>query len=190
MRKRWKKLEAGDIKLLFIPVRYIILLAIVLSISVIYRIFAIATVFPVFFVLKLLFGNVSLVFNPNILNQIIIIQGKTIIELIPACIAGSAYLFLLALNLTVPMERKKRIFSITMSILIFLGINILRIVVFSAIYHLQYPYLDFTHKLFWYLLSTIFVIGIWFFVVKIYSINEIPVLTDLKFIYSKILKKQ
>ena len=56
--------------------------------------------------------------------------------------------------------------------------------------HLNSPYFDFTHLLFWYLLSTIFVVAIWFLIVKIYKIKEIPIYSDVMLIYSEIKNKK
>jgi len=46
-------------------------------------------------------------------------------------------------------------------------------------------FFDFTHKIFWYAGSTIFVIAIWFLEVKIFKIKGIPIYDDLKFLYKK-----
>ncbi|MBR9704892.1 pacearchaeosortase, partial [Candidatus Pacearchaeota archaeon] len=74
------------------------------------------------------------------------------------------------------------------SILMLLIINIIRIIFFSILYHQSTPFVDFTHKLFWYIISTILVVVIWFINVKIYKIKKIPFYTDLKTIIKQIKK--
>ncbi len=170
-----------------IPVRYLILLGIVLSLPIIYIIMTPLTVYPVYFLLKL-FVKITLVFQNLTYN--FILGNKTIIELVSACIAGSAYLGLLILNLAVPMERKKRIYSIIFSALILYVLNILRITVFSLFYYYNVPFVDLTHKFFWYGLSIIFVVVLWFLVVKTFKIKQIPAYSDIKFIYLHIKNKR
>ena len=40
----------------------------------------------------------------------------------------------------------------------------------------------------WYLGSTLFVIGIWFIEVKLFKIKEIPIYSDIKFLYLNLRK--
>lgn len=164
-----------------ILLRYIILLVLMFTLPLIYKILLPLTIYPVAGLLKIFY-------QVSVQKDIIMIGLQTPIQIISACIAGSAYLLLLILNLSVPMKTKKRIYSIALSILVLLGLNILRIFILSILYHNNFKFFDFTHKLFWYALSTIFVIGIWFLIVKIFSIKEIPVYTDIKYL-SKNIKK-
>jgi len=180
------KKRAGNSKdskrLIFILIRYLILLASMFSLPIIYWIFTPITSYLSFYLLKLFFNEVY------IFNNMILISPETIIELIPACIAGSAYLLLLILNLTVPMDFKKRIYSILGSFLLLLILNVLRISILASLHKINYELFNYTHLLFWYILSTIFVIGIWFFLAKAFSIKEIPIYTDFKYIISRTKK--
>jgi exosortase/archaeosortase family protein len=162
---------------LFIIFRYLILLILMFSLPAIYKVFSILTIYPVIFLLRLIYPSVLLFRN------IIAINMNVYIQIIPACIAGSAYLLLLILNLSVPITAKKRVFSLVLSILILLCLNILRIFFLSVLYYNKSNLFNFTHLFFWYVLSTIFVIAIWFFIVKIFSIKEIPIYSDLKVLY-------
>ncbi len=182
MKKRVEKIKIRDIFL--IPTRYIILLILMFSTPLIYSIFAPLTVYPVVFLLKI-FVNVSLE-----ANNILILGNKTLIQIVPACIAASAYLLLLILNLTVPMKAKTRVYAVLLSFLILLILNISRIFFLSLLYQNNFVFFDLTHKLFWYGLSTIFVVAIWFLIVKIFKIKDIPVYSDLKFIYTQIKRKK
>jgi exosortase/archaeosortase family protein len=126
------------------------------------------------------FYKVSIIGNTISLNNI------TYIEIISACIAGSAYLFLLILNLTTPMENKKRFFSIAFSFLALLILNVFRIFLLSILYYNNSIFFGLTHLFFWYFLSTFFVIFIWFLSVKLFSIQKIPIYSDIKYIINRI----
>ena len=163
--------------------RYLILLFLVLSFSLFYEFLTNITLFFSAGLLKLFFNSVF------INNATIIINSGVMIEIIPACIAGSAYILLLILNLTISMKIKQRILSILLSSLLLFALNVLRISFLSVLYYNNFLFFEFTHKLFWYLLSTIFVVGIWFFTAKIFAIKEIPVYSDIILIMKVIKNK-
>jgi exosortase/archaeosortase family protein len=110
-------------------------------------------------------------------------------ELVPACIAGAAYYFLLILNLTTPMPVRKRIASITFILSAFLVLNVLRIIIFATLLTQGYQYFDFTHIAVWYFGSTVMVVLIWFVNVLIFRIRAIPVYHDMKGILSDLRRK-
>ena len=169
----------SDKKLILIPLRYIILFILALNLNLIYKIFTPLTIYFSVVVLKLIYP--VMYFG----NQIMINQSK-IIEIIPACVAGSAFLLLLILNLFVEMKPKQRIYSIFFSFLLLFIINIIRIVVFSILLVNDFKFFFIVHKLSWYVLSTILVIGIWFLTVKIFKIKNIPVVSDIKYFLNNI----
>ena len=163
-----------------ILLRYAIILALGLgNLILFYKVFSPLTIFPTYYLLNLLLGNVQLIDNS-------IILGSYTIEIIRACVAPTAYYLLLALNLTTPMNTKKRIHSILFSFTLLLAINIIRIVILSLMFVNQNTAFDFTHKLLWYGLSTIFVAGIWFITIYQYKIKEIPLYSDF-LIFKKII---
>ncbi|MEM3091090.1 MAG: pacearchaeosortase [Candidatus Pacearchaeota archaeon] len=166
--------------------RYLILLIFAISnLAIFYIIFTPLTAYPVYWILGLFFDTALLS------NTIIIINNSFSIELIEACIAGSAYYFLLILNLSTPkIKLKTRIYGVIFSFLVFLILNILRISILSLIAISGSSFFDITHKIFWYLVSTILVVGIWFLEVKIFKIKEIPFYSDLKTIYKKSVFKK
>ena len=108
------------------------------------------------------------------------------IELIPACIAGSAYYLLVILNLLTPMSFKTRAKSLLFLTLTFLIINSIRITIFSVLALNNYSYFDLAHKLVWTLGSTIFVIILWFSSTIIFKIDKIPIYTDIRRIINAI----
>ncbi|MBI3622835.1 pacearchaeosortase [Candidatus Pacearchaeota archaeon] len=156
--------------------RYVFLALIaVFAFDFIYTIFRPLTIFPVYYLLRIFF-NASL-------NHNIIFIGIPI-EIIDACIAGSAYFLLLFLNLSIPkIKFSKRVKLILFSFLVLLLINIFRIFLLSLLAASGSSLFDIAHKFFWYSLSIIFVVGIWFFEVKLFKIKQIPVYSDLQPLY-------
>lgn len=162
--------------------RYLLMILAALSnLWIFYAIFTPLTVYPVYW-LTSIFLDVLLVLGHI---PLLLINYSIPIELVPACIAGAAYYLLFILNLSVPkitpIQRFKMLLFAFGSLLI---LNILRIILMIFLYVQEYPFFDVTHTIFWYGISTIFVVGIWFAEVKIYKIKDIPVYSDLKFIFS------
>ncbi len=154
--------------------RYLILILIgIPNLWLFYLIFTPLTIYPVFFLL-------SLFFNATLTNNFITLENSFLIEIISACIAGSAYYLLLILNLAIPMKINKRLKILLFSFLSLLIINILRIFLFSILFVSGTSVFDIAHELFWYFGSTLFVIGIWFAGVKIFKVKKIPFYSDLK----------
>jgi len=160
--------------------RYFILVIFAISnLSILYTIFTPLTIYPVFIILKGIYGSVILQNSEMLIN-------KEVIRLIPACIAGSAYYFLLILNLSTPMKPKTRVYSLIFLISSFLILNIIRIIVFSVLALSGFSYFDLAHKLTWYLGSTILIVILWFGNIYLFKIKSIPFYTDLKEIYKDI----
>lgn len=136
------------------------------------KIMLILTIYPVNFLLNLFYE--SIVMSPLILVE------KVSVELIPACLAISAYLLLVSLNLLVSMKPLKRILSLIFSVLLLLLCNVIRIFILTILIIKDVAYYDIIHKFVWYFLSTILVIGIWFLTAYLFKIKEIPVYSDLK----------
>jgi len=164
--------------------RYFLLIILAIpNLWLFYLVFTPLTLYPVYFLLSLFF-EVSL--NSNMLN----FSNSITIEIISACIAGSAYYLLFILNMSVPkIKISKRLKMILFSFATLLIINILRILALSVMYINHFTWFDLAHKLFWYAGSIIFVLAIWFYQVKKYKIKEIPFYSDLKFLYKKITRK-
>lgn len=180
---RTKKDIKEDKKILLIFLRYLILLCSMFSLFIIYQIFTPLTLYPVKFLLSI-FHDVFLY------KDLLIVNLEIFIKIIPSCIAGSAYLLLLILNLTTSMNLKKRIFSILVSFSFLLILNILRIFILSMLYISNANAFNFTHKLFWYFLSSIFVVGIWFLTNKLFALKKIPICSDIRFLLKNIKNKK
>lgn len=160
--------------------RYFLIIALAFpNLYLFYLIFTPLTIYPLYFLFNLFFqatlsGNTFLI-------------GNFSIQIINACIAGSAYYLLFILNLSIPnIKLKKRIKMLLFAFSFLLIINILRIFfLFVILSFLGYSYFAFTHKVFWYVLNILFVIAIWFAEVKFLKIKQIPFYSDLKFLYKK-----
>lgn len=176
-----RKEKEIDIKKSFLEtfLRYvIILLSSINGFWLFYFIFTPLTIYPVYWILNIFF-------NASLLGEIVLLNNIVPIELVPACIAGSAYFLLLALNLsTRDIKIKKRLSMIGVSFLSLWVVNIIRIFSFAMIFMAGYFFFDAAHKLFWYGLSTIFVVVIWFVVVKKFNIKTIPFYSDVKYLYN------
>ena len=161
-------------------IRYSILIIIALfGFNVFYVIFRPLTVYSVT-------GILSIFLETDLISPTILILENIAIEFIPACIAGAAYYLLLMLNLSTPkIELNKRIKFILLSFAVFLIANVLRIFILANIALYKSSFFDVTHLVFWYSLSTIFVIVIWFYGVKYFKVKSIPFYSDLRFLYKK-----
>jgi exosortase/archaeosortase family protein len=167
-----------------IIIRYSLILILGLSnFWIFYLIFSPLTIYLTYFFTGLFFKTALLS------NSIII--GKYSIVFIDACIAGSAYYLLFILNFSIlNLDINKRCKLLFLTFISFFILNVLRIF-FLIVCLIYFPNsFDFSHKLFWYLGSTIFVILIWFFYYKKFRIKEIPFYSDLKFIYKSSLFKK
>jgi len=164
--------------------RYFILVITALpSFWIFYFIFSPLTVFPVYWLIKLIFGA-------TLLGKVIFVGNyPSPIEIVDACVAGSAYYLLLIFNLSIPnIKFSKRVKMVAFAFFSFLIINIIRIVILASIFVLRPDLFDISHKLSWYVGSIILVVGIWFIEVKKFNIKDIPFYSDIKNM-SKNIKK-
>ncbi|MFH1608220.1 MAG: pacearchaeosortase [archaeon] len=164
-----------------LALRYLILIITALpNLWLFYFIFTPLTIYPVYFLLDLFF-------KATLLENTILISNQFSIQIISACVAGSAYYLLLILNLSTPdIKLNKRLKMLLIAFISLLAINILRIFLLSLMFIYGSSWFDITHKLFWYALSILFVMGIWFTEVKLFKIKAIPFYSDIKFLYKKI----
>ncbi len=165
--------------ILFLCLRYLLLLLIAVpNFYLFYKILTPLTLQVSYFLL-------SLFFQVELINNTLIIS-EYFIDIIPACVAASAYYLLLILNLTIPMQTKQRIKLIPLSLLILFSFNIVRIFIFSILFVNDFVFFEVLHYFFWYFLSIFIVVGIWFFETKIFKIKAIPFYTDIKFLIKQL----
>lgn len=169
--------------ILEICIRYSVLLLIsIVGLNAIYAVFTPLTVYSSYSIMSIIDPSSSL-----ISSNVIYFNGDYA-ELIPACIAGSAYLLLLILNLSTPMSYSKRMYSLIFSLASFFIFNVLRIALFAYLYTEGYRYFNFTHLLTWYFGSTLLIVIVWFSSVHLFKISSTPVYSDICLIISKIKK--
>jgi len=174
--------KLSNLNIFNIFTRYLLILLLGLSnLFVFYKLFTPATAYLSYFFLSL-FGN-SYLFGS------IIFFKSNIIELIPACIAGSAYylLFILAFSIA-DIKLVKRITILVFSFALFLLVNVFRITFLAIIANAKY--FSEIHLFFWYFLSTVFLVLIWLLCIKVFKIKTIPIYSDIKYIYSLSKKKK
>jgi len=171
-------------KLLGIGYRY--LLAVLLSLSnlyLFYLIFTPLTVFPSYFLLKLIY--------PAVLAGNVILINDFVILLNGACIAGSAYLLLALLNLTTPgLKALKRLGIFFLGAAALLLFNIVRIFVFTILFVNGVAFYDLMHTLVWYVLSVLVVVMIWLYTIRKFRIVGIPIFSDIMYLRSLIKKRR
>lgn len=123
-------------------------------------------------------------YDSSVAGNFIYLSGIQI-EIIPACVAVSAYFLLLILNLSVYMPAKKRAYSLLFSFFLLLLLNIIRIFLLAILLLESIAGFEAIHKLSWYFLSIVFVVGIWFLAVRTFKISAVPFYTDAKMLLGK-----
>ena len=147
----------------------------VIGVNVFYVVFSWWTIQLSFWLLRffyedaLLFGNV-------------IVVGKRVIELIPACIAAGAYLLLALLILfTKGISLRKGIVLFFVGSVLILLANVIRIdILIALLLNDGVNYFEKLHLLFWKVLSSIYVAGVWIFLSWWFKIKGIPVYSDVR----------
>ena len=169
-------------KITFMILRYLSAIAAAIALPLIYLALRPITIYPIFLI-------TSLLYNSSLQNNVLVI-GSHSITFIDACIAGSAYLLLFILNVLVPMNLKRRIYVLILDFFLLLLFNITRIIILIIFLINNSLAFDFTHQLFWYAISTLFVAFIWFLNIIIFKIKEIPIYSDIKYILKNVKLKE
>jgi len=161
-------------KSIYLFVRYFSLFAVGMGNLYIFHKFLIPITVETVRVILSVFTKVS------VMDDIIYVQW-THIQIAPACVAGSAFYLLLILILSISdVSPKIRAKAIVASFGILFALNIVRILILIPMTNSIYFY-D-VHWIFWHLISTLFVVFIWFYIIKKYNIKSIPVYSDLKYL--------
>ncbi|MCK4997034.1 pacearchaeosortase [Candidatus Pacearchaeota archaeon] len=106
--------------------------------------------------------------------------GETVVEIVPACVAGAAYYLLFVLVMLTAMNWKTRIKVVGASLVAFFIVNMFRLLVLAGL--IGTSNFELVHWIFWHLVSTLFVVGIWFGVVRYFKIKAVPGYTDFMYI--------
>jgi len=159
--------------------RYLVIL--LLGLGNLYIFYKVLTI-PTVHVLNLL---ISLSKETLVMGNIIYVKdtffNTTAIEIIPACVAGSAFYLLLALIFTTSkIKPSKRASIIISSVITLFVLNILRMLILVGIKDITS--FETVHWIFWNLVSVVLVVGIWIYMVKRHRIKSVPVYSDFKYL--------
>ncbi len=158
---------------IFIFTRYFFILVIGLLLPFFSRVLFHLTIFPIYSILRMLY-------HPVIVYDNTLFVGHYAIVIVDACVATSAYYLLLLLNFGLAMPLKKRILSLVFSFSLFFLLNILRILFLTYLFVYESIFFKTVHLVFWHIMSTLFVVGIWFISYVLFSIHGIPFYSDIK----------
>jgi exosortase/archaeosortase family protein len=154
--------------------RYLLLILLALgNFFLIYSIASPATIKASFFIINGFYPAAQ------VLDYNTIMFAGLTAKIIPACVAGAAYYLLLVLNLSTPMNLKKRFKSLAFIIVSFYLLNLIRIITFAKLLTFGTNYFDNFHAITWYFGSTVLLILIWFVNAWIFKIKTIPIYSDL-----------
>jgi len=143
-------------------------------------------------VLKFLTTKLSYIFliplKPAVTNSATFVIKNQIIEIVPACVALSAYILLSILILSNKDIRSNKLIKLfTYGFSAILIINIIRIDLLIYMLILMGNRLfETVHLFFWKILSGVVVVLIWIYLTRKYNITEIPVYSDVKYLINKI----
>ena len=161
--------------------RYFLMIALGLFIGIFYIVFLPLTLYPLYFLLKIFF-------TASLSANIITANGISI-EIIDACVAGSAYFLLLILNFSTPkIKFRKRMMLLAIDFSAFLLFNIIRIFILSVLLVNGSIFFDLIHLIFFYAVSVLLVVLIWIITAKIFEIKKIPFVSDITLLYRKARK--
>ena len=158
-------------------VRYTGAIVVGLMYKIFYIIFSPLTINSTFFLLDPFF-NVIMKGNSLVFDAVTF-------SFIPACTAASAYLLLTVLILlTRGIDYRKGLKMFIVGSAAILIMNIVRIITLILVrLNLGKNYFDSLHLVFWYGVSTLFVVFVWITLVKLYNVKGIPVVSDMKAIW-------
>ena len=142
-------------------------------------IFSPITIYTTFFLLSF--------FTQAQLSGITLFVNDMSFSIISACTASLAYLLLAELILMtkgISLKQSLKMFFLGFSAIF--SMNILRILFLIFVYvHFGKNYFDAVHLIFWYFVSTFFVIAVWIFLIEKYKIKSVPIYSDIQFILRK-----
>ncbi len=170
-------------KLTLLTLRYTLALLLGFFIGLFYKIFTPLT-------LRTLYLALSTISNVSLSGYSIIVNG-IVIDIIPACVSGSAYYLLFALGMLTQMNILKRLSLILFDFFMFFMFNILRILflIYLLIKHVTPSLYDIIHKSLWFFLSTLLILFIWWLSIKLFDVRSIPLVSDIQYIVKTKHKK-
>jgi exosortase/archaeosortase family protein len=163
------------------------IIALLIRPEIFYSSFLFVTMAFPYVILKILSYDVQLVFSDSIL-----MVGGTQIQFVEACMATTAYYLLALLILTTKdIGLKKSIKMFLIGALLIFVMNLLRITLLvMAVVNMGLNWFNAIHMLFWYIISTFYVLLIWIFLIRFYKVKNIPIYSDIKYLLSELRKKK
>ncbi len=112
---------------------------------------------------------------------VFVVDGQ-IIELIPACVAASAYLLLaLLILLTRGISLKKGLMMFFWGSVLILVANVIRMeILVSLLLNNNINYFASLHLLLWKIVSSVYVAAVWIFLCWTFHVKNIPVYSDVQ----------
>lgn len=129
------------------------------------------------------------IFTPTTLSGNTIYFNQSIIQIVPACVAGSAFYLLIALILsTANIAPEVRLKALLAALTAFFALNITRILILITL--IKTPEFETIHFIFWHIVSTIFVIATYIATIKLYKIKSVPIISDFNYLKSLMRPKR
>src|SRR3989344_2816019 len=155
-------------------IRLFLAFLLAISYNILYKILIPITLYPSFYLLKL-------IYKAELSGTLITIDNYSL-TFIPACAAASGYILLgILILLTKDIKLKTGLKMFLLGSLLILIANIIRIdALISILIHLGKNYFETLHLFIWKLLSSLFVAVIWVFLIKFYKIKSIPIVSDIR----------
>lgn len=140
---------------------------------------------------NLSYFGLNIFYPVRLINNSIVVNNHAF-TFISACVALPAYYLLLFLILTtkdIDFKHSVKLFFIGSLLILLLNIIRIDLLIISFI-NFGKDFFDSIHLVFWKFVSGLYVALVWIFLSKWYKIKNIPVYSDLKYLYSKSLLKQ
>lgn len=155
-------------------IRLFLAFLLAISYNLIYKILIPITLYPSFYLLRL-------IYEAELSDTLITIDNYSL-TFIPACAAASAYILLgILILLTKDVKLKTGLKMLLLGSLFILIANIIRIeALILILINLGKNYFETLHLFVWKLLSSLFVALVWILLIKKYKVKSIPIISDLK----------
>ena len=155
-------------------IRLVLAVLLTLSYQLLYKILIPITLYPSFYILKL-------IYKAELSGTLITIDNYSL-TFIPACAAASAYILLgILILLTKDIKLKTGIKMFLLGSLLILLANIIRIeALILILINGGKNYFETLHLFIWKVLSSIFVAAVWISLIKLHKIKSIPIVSDIR----------
>ena len=138
------------------------------------------TMYASYFPIKLLGYDISI-------NGDLIEIGEHTLRFVAACTATSAYYLLtILILLTKDIKLRRGIKMLVTGALLILLMNVVRIdILLIALMEKGINMFESLHIIFWEFVSSLYVVGVWIFLIRKFKVKTIPAVSDIKELYKK-----